>query len=94
LSDPWFKFYPSDWLSGTRGLTAAETGIYITMIAMMYENEGPLSMDLARLARLCGCPKPSLLKCLETLVEDGKILDTEEGYWNEKVEKVRRDRQL
>ena len=42
VADPWFKFYPSDWLGGTRGLTAEETGVYITMIAMMYEAGGGL----------------------------------------------------
>lgn len=43
MSDPWFKFYPSDWLSGTRGLTPAETGVYITLVCMMYENDGQLA---------------------------------------------------
>lgn len=35
--------YPSDWLAGTRGLTPAETGIYITLVCMMYERQADLS---------------------------------------------------
>ncbi len=47
-------FYPSDWLAGTRGLSDAETGVYITLIARMYEMAGPIERDDNRLARLCG----------------------------------------
>lgn len=33
MSDmPWFKFFPADWLSGTRGLTATEAGVYIMLV--------------------------------------------------------------
>lgn len=32
-SVPWFKFYPSDWLAGTRGLTATESGVFVRLVA-------------------------------------------------------------
>lgn len=38
--DPWVKFWPSDWLAGTSGLTAAERGVYITILALIYEQRG------------------------------------------------------
>ena len=47
-------FYPSDWLAGTRGLSDSETGVYITLIARMYEMAGPIERDDDRLSRLCG----------------------------------------
>lgn len=82
---PFFQFYPSDWLAGTRGLTAAETGIYITLIAMMYEREAPLSMDNARLARLCGSTASAFEKAVSSLIEQGKIINTDGGFWNARV---------
>jgi uncharacterized protein YdaU (DUF1376 family) len=72
------RFYPSDWLAGTRGMTAAEMGVYITLIAMMYERAGPVDGgDNAKLARLCGTSASGMKTILERLVADGKI--TREG---------------
>jgi len=94
MADPWFKFYPSDWLGGTRGLTAAETGIYITMIAMMYERAAPIDMDRRRLARLCGCPAGAFNKCLDALIDAGKIIETDAGFWNDRVGIERQEREV
>lgn len=94
MSDPWFKFYPSDWLGGTRGLTAAETGIYITLIAMMYERAAPIDMDKRRLARLCGCPAGAFNRCLQSLIDAGKIVETPDGYWNKRVSIERQERDV
>ncbi|TNE46888.1 MAG: DUF1376 domain-containing protein [Sphingomonadales bacterium] len=87
-TNSYVPFYPSDWLAGTRGLSAAETGIYITLIAMMYERGEPLLMDRSRLARLCGLPGGAFKKAIEVLLGDGKIIETDEGLWNEKVAEV------
>lgn len=83
---PYFPFYPSDWLGGTRGLTAAETGVYITLIAHMYEREGPISMPLDRMARMCGATVTNLKSALETLVSEGKLIEVDGGYWSKRVE--------
>lgn len=81
------RFYPSDWLAGTRGLTAAETGIYITLIAMMYERGGPLQEEMGRLARLCGASNSTFAKTLDTLVSEGKVTRSEHGLFNSRVRK-------
>lgn len=87
MSDsPFFQFYPSDWLAGTRGLTAAETGVYITLVAMMYEAEGPIPNDAKRLARLCGSTPAALKKSIHGLIEAGKITEDERGFFNRRVE--------
>lgn len=87
MSDnPFFQFYPSDWLAGTRGLTAAETGVYITLIAMMYEAEAPIPNDAKRLARLCGSNPAAFKKAVSGLVETGKIIEDERGFFNRRVE--------
>ena len=84
---PWVRFFASDWLAGTRGMSAVETGVYITLIATMYERGEPIQEDHARLARLCGASNSAFKKALETLVDEGKITRTENGLWNDRVEK-------
>lgn len=80
-------FYPSDWLAGTRGLTPAETGIYITLTCMMYERQGPLPFDHARLARMCNCPAGTFKKILTVLMAEKKLIETPEGLWQRRVER-------
>lgn len=84
---PWVRFFPSDWLGGTRSMSAAETGIYITLIATMYERGEPIPEDHTRLARLCGASNSSFKSCLESLIGDGKVTRTDAGLWNNRVEK-------
>lgn len=83
---PYIPFYPSDWLAGTRGLTAAETGVYITIISMIYEREAPLDMPDERLARLCGCTVTNFRKAIGALIEQRKLIRVEGGLWNERAE--------
>lgn len=84
---PWVRFFPSDWLGGTRGLSAAEAGIYITLLANMYERGEPLKEDSARLARLCGASNSVFKAALDRLIDDGKITRVEGGLWNDRVGK-------
>ncbi|GGD31056.1 YdaU family protein [Aureimonas glaciei] len=84
---PWVRFFPSDWLAGSRGMSAAETGVYISLIAMMYERGEPLVEEHSRLSRLCGASNSQFQKALESLVRDGNILRVDGGLWNGRVEK-------
>ena len=87
MSDsPFFQFYPSDWLAGTRGLTASETGVYITLVAMMYESEGPIAADFKRLARLCGSTPAAFKKAVDGLLSTGKLVQDHRGFFNRRVE--------
>lgn len=86
---PWVRFFASDWLAGTRGMSAAETGVYITLIATMYERQEPIPEDITRLARLCGASNSSFKKIIELLINDEKIIRVDGGLWNERVEKER-----
>lgn len=83
--DAWFKFYPSDWLAQTRGLSPAETGVYITLVAMMYERGGPIDIERSRLARLCGCPAGSFERIIDALIDARKIAVSESGIWSDDV---------
>lgn len=84
--NPFFQFYPSDWLAGTRGLTSSETGVYITLIALMYEANGPIQFDEKRLARLCGATAAAFKKAVDGLVETGKLSVSEDGIFNRRVQ--------
>lgn len=81
-------FYPSDWLAGTRGLSAEETGVYITLVSRIYEMAGPIERDDNRLSRLCGCKsKRAFVAALEHLISEGKIVQVDGGLTNERAEK-------
>jgi uncharacterized protein YdaU (DUF1376 family) len=83
----WFRFFPSDWLAGTRGLTDRQTGVYISLIAMMYDHREPLRDDVDWLSRMCGSPNvASFRKVLQSLLDEGKIIRTDAGFWNSRVQ--------
>lgn len=80
------QFYPSDWLAGTRGLSAEETGVYITLICHMYDMAGPVERDDDRMHRLCGTgSKKTFQKVLDYLIGEGKITETDGYLCNERV---------
>lgn len=95
-SSPYIPFYTSDFLGGTSGMTAATKGVYITILCLIYETEGPIPQSWETLARRCGCTLPAFKRAVEALVDDGKIEVTGEGLWSEKCSKhlgQRRERQ-
>lgn len=83
---PWIRFYASDWLAGTRGMTAAETGVYITLIALMYERDDSLiERDDKRLARMCGLKQYQFASILDDLIEQRKIIAVEAKLGNDRA---------
>lgn len=90
---PWIRFFPSDWLASTRGMGAAETGVFITLLSLMYERGAPIPEDAGRLARFCGASNAVFRKALDALIAEGKILRVEGGLWNRRVEKETGHRQ-
>lgn len=87
MSDPWFRFFPSDWLAGTSGLSAAERGVYITLLAMMYDHGGSIKRDDERLARRCGLPIVGFRRALEALIAENKILFVNGELVNERAKR-------
>ena len=66
-------------------MTSHETGVYITLIAKMYEMAGPIERDDQRLSRLCGCQTGHFRKALSFLIDEGKITVTDDGLFNDRV---------
>jgi uncharacterized protein YdaU (DUF1376 family) len=94
---PFIPFYTSDFLGGTGGMTAATKGVYITLLCLMYESEGPLAQKWDMLSRRCGATLPAFKNAVQDLIDDGKIVILDGGIWSEKCEKhlsQRRDRSI
>lgn len=90
---PFIKFFPGDFLGGTSGLSPAERGAYITLLCLMYEQDGPIERDDARLARRCGAPKATFQRLLQALIDAGKIVQSDGFLSNQRAEKAIVDRQ-
>ena len=91
---PFIKFYPSDFLGGTSGLSPAERGVYMTLLCLMYEQDGPIPRDDGRLARRCGSPKAAFIRAVECLIDEGKLTEVDGMLSNNRVEKAIVDRVL
>ena len=89
---PFIKFYPSDFLGGTSGLSPAERGVYMTLLCLIYEADGPIPRDDGRLARRCGSPKAAFIRALDCLINEGKITDIDGMISNNRAEKAIVDR--
>lgn len=87
MSSPYVPFYTSDFLAGTGGMTASTKGVYITILCLIYEAEGPLPHQWESLARRCGCTLPAFKRALDALIADGKIAVVDGMVWSPKVEK-------
>lgn len=88
MSGHWIKFYPSDWLTGTIGLTAAEKGVYITILALIYDKGGPIPNNQKVLARRCEMTPAAFRDALSTLVSEGKLTVSADEIFNKKAEKI------
>ena len=87
MSDPYVPFYTSDFLAGTSGMTSSTKGVYITLLCLMYEAEGPLPQKWDTLSRRCGCTLPAFKRAISDLEDDGKIDVSDDGLWSKKCEK-------
>ena len=92
--DIWFKFYASDWVAGVSSLSASERGVYITLLALMYDNGGPIFRDDARLSRQCGLPKTGFSKCLDALITFGKITEDDGRIFNNRAKNELTEREF
>jgi uncharacterized protein YdaU (DUF1376 family) len=72
--------YPSDFLRGCFILTAEETGVYRTLIDMMYDRSGPVDDDPKELARIAGCTTRKFKMIRDKLLHlPGKLTRTDDG---------------
>ncbi len=88
MSDPWFKFYPTDWRQDPclRICSLAARGLWIEMIALMHQSSpyghllvSDLSPTDAQLAALVGCPSEQVPHLLGELEAAGVFSRTRSG---------------
>lgn len=71
---PWFKFWTENFLAGVADLNPEQRGVYITLLALMYDREGPLAYDPQSLAARCNMTTRAFNRILAQLIEiPGKI---------------------
>lgn len=87
MNSPAFQFYAQDFLVGTAGMPVAVVGAYIRLLCYQW-CKGGLENDNETLMELAVCDVTTLTKCLPkfSLCNDGLLR-------NEKLEKVRKERQ-
>ena len=84
--DPWFKFYPRDWLRDTRWLTLEQRGAYIDTIAMQMERGAPLPDDCAWLAHQMHISTRKAKAIVEGLIAAVMLKRTDDGISNKRCE--------
>ncbi len=88
---PWIRFNLYDWISGTDGMTLEQRGVYITLLVRMYDKKAPIKTDFETLARACNCSQKKFATIVEYLISDDKLIETDDGLWNRRVEEELKD---
>lgn len=70
---PWYKRFPSDFITGTISLTLEEAGAYSYIIDLIHDRGGPIPDDPQWIARVCGCSTRKWKVIRERLIQAGKI---------------------
>lgn len=72
-SAPAMFFYGDDFLAGVIHLSPEDRGNYISIIARMVSEGGPIEHDERRLARICNTTTRRLRPSLQRLIDEGKV---------------------
>ena len=76
----WFKFYPDDYLKGVRGLTAEEAGVYMALMALMYQEGGAIPDDEAWICGAARIKTRAWHRIRDRLCRLGKIIPDADGF--------------
>jgi uncharacterized protein YdaU (DUF1376 family) len=80
--DPWFKFYPDDYLDGTRHLSLEQRGAYVDALALQYKYEKPINDDYRWLGYQMHISERKAKAIVEGLVLAKKLLRGDDGLYN------------
>ena len=83
---PWFAFFPGDYLSDTLGLSCCEHGVYMLLLAVSWQR-GPLPDDMDHLARLAANPPIETLR----FILQNYWTRNEIGWINKRLERERQE---
>lgn len=79
----WFKFFPSDFLTGVRNLNPIEITAYVIVLCELYDHEGSCRRDDEHMARVCRIRKGDFSRALDSLIAKGKV-DVSSGMLSNK----------
>ena len=90
----YIKFYAAEWRLETIALTAAERGIYQSILCEIWESrDARVPYDLNVLPRSCGAPKATVAKAIAKLIANGLLQDVDGYLVNERASQVFDDRE-
>lgn len=81
----WFKFFPSDFLTGIRNLTPIEVTAYIIVICELYDHEGSIKRNDSEMASACRIRQPDFTRAVDSLIAKGKISEFSGYLGNKRV---------
>ena len=81
----WYKRDVDAWRGGTRGMSLELRGFYSELLDAMWDRQGPLENDVAKLAITLCCNPRTVRKLLPQLIALGKVSETPDGIINERM---------
>ncbi|MBS0233470.1 MAG: YdaU family protein [Proteobacteria bacterium] len=82
----WFKFDCRAWLDGTRDLDPEIRGIYVDVLCLIYDRDGPLPEDDGWMAHQLHVSRRKWRAAREILVACGKLVISPSGLTNKRAE--------
>jgi uncharacterized protein YdaU (DUF1376 family) len=82
---PFVRFYPSDWLAGTRNLNLEEKGLYMEALNYMWSNGVPLPGNDRLAAKLLLVQPLKYQKVMASLIAQGKMTRGDDVVYNERA---------
>lgn len=83
---PYVKFYPEDWMDGTRHLTLEQRGAYIAFLCLMYDTCEPIRDDDRWIAYQLMTTPRRWRSIRNALVADGKLVVVGDRLTNRRAE--------
>lgn len=90
---PWVKWYPSDFLHGVTDLEPEEVCVYVIVLNLIYDADGPISLDVARWCKRCNMRAKAFERALHALLNAGKLLQSDDLIYNGRAKNVIEKRQ-
>lgn len=85
---PWYRRFPSDFISGTLGMTLEEKGAYGIVLDLIYDRGGPIPDDSRFIAGACNCSVRKWNAIRDRLLIMGKLVMVEgDSLSNRRAEK-------
>lgn len=91
---PWVKWSPEKFLNGISDLeTANEILVYVIVLNLIYDKQGPWPYSAKKLAARCKLRQPAVEKAVNDLIGEGKLQMIDGCLTNEKAQEVIGQRQ-